>query len=318
MSKNRNRAKQKQEDRFIANDWKCAIRDGIHRLFLMDALELDLAKALHHFSPDDLEIADIQCQLALLYHEFGDFKGAVHAMEEALVGYWIQLDFDNAFLVECRRILSKMYWDVGQYDEASKELEEVLFVIGHNEDSAYPSIWIVLRELAQSYLYAGKNLQAIELFDELLELDQIIKGASSAGLITPLLDLAKALRKAGLVVNSLELLNQTLEINLATLPKHHPDITKAKWEQALNYEELGCYKEALRLSEEVLVAEVKDHGSLHIEFAHTLDFQAKQLSQLGKWEESRGKLEAAYHLFCRLLGGEDAYTQEVKGRLEGD
>ena len=168
MPKNLNRAKQNQENAYIAKSWQRVINNGAFFFIKFDQREEELARKLLHFDEKDLEIGILCYDLGLQHAELGDFPRAIEYLENALAAYWFNLEYDDPEVIELELILAKFYQIVGRYEDALYILEETLDTVAHIYGEKSKQAKFVKRQLAGLYRDSDNAFKAIVLLDELI------------------------------------------------------------------------------------------------------------------------------------------------------
>jgi tetratricopeptide (TPR) repeat protein len=229
---------------------------------------------------DEPEVrAELVGTLGTVYGQLGLYGDALELKEEALR---IRRDAggeDRTALAKDVNNLAKALYDVGDYEGAERRFREALAIWRRLGDES----WITAaRNLAAALSQQGRQDEALELHDQILEAQRSLYGPKDLEVAKSLHSLGALYRSRGEDAAAEPLLREALEIFTEKLGRRHTRVASVLASLGLVLHAQGRLAEARECTEEALRLRLELLGESHVSVANSRKSLAAILLDLGE------------------------------------
>ncbi len=204
---------------------------------------LGIKKAL--LGPEHLEIAEITCELAVIYCSLGKYRKAEELLEKSLQIRKKILGEEHPDIAAGYSDLAVVYVKEGRYKDAEELYERSLRISEKVLGEEHPDTAISYNNLAGVYESQGKYQKAEELYERSLRIREKVLGEEHPDTAISYNNLAGVYESQGKYQKAEELYERSLRIREKVLGEEHPDTAVSYYNLALLYADRGEYKKAL-------------------------------------------------------------------------
>jgi serine/threonine protein kinase len=253
--------------------------------------------------------------LALLYHERGDYERAEALTKEVLDACASTLGADHSLTLTSKNNLALLYRDRGNYEGAELLLQEVLAAHSRPVEADHTSTLGTKNDLAALYTSQGKYDRAEPLYQQVFEAHSRQHGADHPDTLVSKDNLAVLYSYQAKYDLAEQLMKEVLVVETAQRGVDHPDTLLTKHNLGFLYQNQGRYDRA-----EALFKEVLDARTRRQETAHPRTLVTKRcLADVYMAQRKDAAAEALYGevlaAFVATLGGDHPETQNTRHGL---
>jgi tetratricopeptide (TPR) repeat protein len=223
-------------------------------------------------------------------------------------------DVDKRFvdqpLIEARlrMVMGNAFWHLGEFKTASDQQEKAFALYTQHRGPNHLDTILCMNNLAYSYASAGRTQEALNLFEETLEVRKATLGPDHRDTLRSMNSVAERYLEAGRMQEALKLFEETLQLRKATLGPDDPDTLLSMNNLALGYERVGRAQESLKLYEETLQLRKATLGDNHAETLVSMNNLANAYSDNGRGQEALKLREETLPLMKAKMGPNHLYT----------
>lgn len=220
------------------------------------------------------------------------------------------------YLIAFQSNLALVLNDLGQSEEASHLLREVLTASEKTHEPGHPSVALAQSNLALVLRDLHELQEAGELLRRSLTSAESTFEPGHPTIAIRQSNLAAVLRDLGQLVEARDLLRQALASDEKTFESGHPRIATIQSDLALVLKDLGQPEGARGLLCQAVASDEKTYEPGHPELADKQSKLALVLKDLGKIEAARDLLKQAHQSFLDRLGPGHPKTRLAKDHLD--
>lgn len=214
-----------------------------------------------------------------------------------------RLDQQPQVRSEMLRVLGRVHFQLGDYEQALPLLEEALALQRRLPEEYELDVAQALNDLAMVHRGVGRYAEAEVLFRESLTLRRGFWGGLHPKISGSLHNLALVLQEQGRFDAALELLQEALEMDRAYYgTDRHRDVTYDLNSLGELYLEMGRLPEALDLVRKSLELRLDLYDDGHVLVADSRHHVAQVLLELGRFDDASAELRAAMEVHRRIYG----------------
>jgi CHAT domain-containing protein/tetratricopeptide (TPR) repeat protein len=188
--------------------------------------------------------------LALLYHDLGDYAKALPLYEHARDLYKKLFTENHPTYAINLNNLGTLYCDMGDYAKALLVLKHARDLIKQCLTENHPAYAASLNNLASLYQARGEYAKALPLYEQASDLIKQRLTANHPNYATSLNNLAGVYRDLGEYAKALSLYEQARDLRQKLLTETHPDYARSLHNLAYLYQAMGEYAKASPLFEQ--------------------------------------------------------------------
>ncbi|KAH8834507.1 hypothetical protein DL96DRAFT_495939 [Flagelloscypha sp. PMI_526] len=197
------------------------------------------------------------------------------------------------------------------HDVCRKELTERQLRMG----VSHPHTLRSMNNLALALLDLGQHRSALELNEQVLELQKQIYGEEHPNTLISMNNLALIYSDLGQHLNALELQEQVLKLQTRILGEEHPSTLKSMNNLAVTYSGLRQHRNALKLKEQVVTLRKRILGEEHPDTLESMNHLAVTYSDLCQHGNALELQEQVVTLRKGILGEEHPHTLNSMNNL---
>jgi serine/threonine protein kinase/tetratricopeptide (TPR) repeat protein len=216
-----------------------------------------------------------------------------------------------------RDTIGQTYLDLGQYPEASTQLERALELHRRVLGGKNPKTLKTISRLGRTAFLQGKYLEAEALSSQALAAQRPVLGTEHPDTLYSMSNLANVYYSEGKYAQAEALDIQTLEIKRRVLGPEHRDTLSSMNNLATDYIDQGKYKPAEALVSQTLDIKRRVLGSEHPDTLASMDNLASVYYFQGKYAQAEALYGQTVQIERRVLGTEHPNTLMSMSNLAG-
>jgi tetratricopeptide (TPR) repeat protein len=276
-------------------------------------LQVVHSKACRVLHPSHLDLLKIKNELANCLALIGNLVEAEQIFREVLVLGGETLPPDNEMMISTMMNLSDALEDQAKYSQAEK-ITKVVYETSVLNGNLNRQL-LTRGTLARLSLLKGEFQKAVEASREVLAAQKQLFGPEHRNTIITQQYLAEALHEIGRMVESEELLRDTINKFAKTLGRNHTETLRAELSLAQLFYKQHRFGEAEELQKHALSVSQEVYGLA----SNLTRLSAGALGTLyhhqGRLEEAHSTMETAFRGALELLGPDHRITRSYESRL---
>ena len=270
-----------------------------------------------NLGPGHPSVATTLNNLALLYHQMGDYEKALPLYQRALEISEKVLGPQHPSVAQTLNNIAELYRQMGDYEKALPLYQRALEIREKVLGPQHPSVATTLNNLAALYESMGDYEKALPLYQRALEISEKVLGPQHPSVATTLNNIAELYRQMGDYEKALPLYQRALEIIEKVLGPQHPDVATTLNNLAAFYYQMGDYEKALPLYQRALEIIEKVLGPQHPDVAATLNNLAALYENMGDYEKALPLYKRDLEISEKVLGPEHPSVATTLNNLAG-
>jgi tetratricopeptide (TPR) repeat protein/CHAT domain-containing protein len=253
------------------------------------------------FGPNHSNTALALHRLGLLYAQQTHYSDAEPLYQRALTIAEAALGPKHTTVALILGSLGDAYLYQARYAEAEPLLMRAL-EIAETLGPKHPYLTACLNNLASLYDYQGRYAEAARLQERALAINEKMRGAQNADLVSELNNLAVTYENQGRYRDAEALHKRALAIGEKTLGHNHPQVARSLENLAGLYDRLGQGAEAELLTKRALAIREGALGPDHPDVAHSLRGLAGRYQNQGHYAEAEPLRKRALSIVEKTFG----------------
>lgn len=196
-------------------------------------------------------------------------------------------------------------------EHASRTVERGERLLGDD----HPETLKARDRLASSYQWAGRNAEAIPIFEQVLADSERIAGIEATDILDARANLAASYQAAGRTEEAMAIKERVVEDSEALLGDEHADTLMAKTNLAISYQAAGRIEEAIAIQEQVVVDTESLLGDDHLDTVMARADLATSYRAVGRINEAIAIEERVVADAKRLVGEDHVDTLNAQVNL---
>ena len=201
-------------------------------------------------------------RLAIACRKAGQLDRSLTLSEEALQLAKSKLSPDDLQLLNAKNALALVLAELDKTDRSIQLNEEVLESHRRLEPGSYASL-VAANTLATGYRQAGRNKDAVELYESVLKSFMDLVGPEDTMTLTVQNNLAEAYEASGRVEDAIQINEGLLKTRIVKLGERHPDTISTMNNLAFAYQSIGRIDDAIEVFEKTLLFSKEQLGEDH-------------------------------------------------------
>ncbi len=257
--------------------------------------------------------ATLRMAMSNTYLNLGEIERAREQAQRMLDLCLDSFGHDDPLTSDAKRTLALVLMELGEYAQAERLIDEasvVVATLGNPIEDAK-----VLSERARIALVAGRQAQAIDLWEQSEAIMAEVHGADHPETLTVMNNLGKALKDIGRLAESETLMRRVYETRSRVLGADHPLTLVAMNNLAGSVQKLGREAEAIAMMREVLERRTRVLGEEHFSTVLSMGNLGAALIAQGELAEAEPLTRAALGGYRERFGDTHSNTLVLKGNL---